>query len=113
MFMNEIKFIERLKLDVPVVEAYKKLRGLLKQYNFTESQVANSFNFPRDLLYARFNVEDEFNKLKVALKNYGFINHINETPTEVKNYIIDKLKEVDSEISLEGNTGYYGDRSAV
>lgn len=111
--MNEIKFIERLKLDVPVVEAYRKLRGLLKQYNFTESQAGKVFNIPTDLIRARENVMNEFNKLKSNLKNYGFINHINETPTEVKNYIIDKLKEVDSEISLEGNTGYYGDRSAV
>ena len=108
-----IKFIQQLKLDIRVVDEYRKLRGLLKTYNFTDSQVSNSFNYPRDLRYARFNVIDEINKMEAALKNYGFINHINETPTEVKNYIIDKLKEVDSEISLEGNTGYYGDRSAV
>ena len=111
--MNEIKFIERLKLDVPVVDAYRKLRGLLKQYNFTESQVSHSFKFPRDLMYARFNVIDEYEKLKVSLKNYGFIDNVNEIPREVKKYIEGKLKEVDSEISLEGNTGYYGDRSAV
>lgn len=113
MFMNEIKFIKQLKLDVPVVDAYRKLRGLLKQYNFTESQAGKAFNIPTDLILARENVMSEFIKLKKGLKNYGFIDDINETPREITMYLENKLKEVDSEISLEGNTGYYGDRYEI
>lgn len=113
MFMNEIKFIEQLKLDVPVVDAYRKLRGLLKQYNFTESQAGKAFNIPLDLILAREKVMSEYIKLKKSLKDYGFIDDINENPREITMYLENKLKEVDSEISLEGNTGYYGDRTEV
>ena len=113
MFMNEIKFIEQLKLDSPVVDAYRKLRGLLKQYNFTESQVGKAFNIPFDLILAREKVMSEYIKLKKSLKGYGFIDDINENPREITMYLENKLKEVDSEISLEGNTGYYGDRTEV
>ena len=108
-----IKFIQKLKLDIPVVDAYRKLRGLLKQYNFTESQAGKAFNIPLELISARENVMGEFNKLKKSLKGYGFIDDANQIPREITIYLENKLKEVDSEISLEGNTGYYGDRSEV
>ena len=114
MYMSPaIKFIQKLKLDIPVVDEYRKLRGLLKQYNFTESQTGKAFNIPLDLILAREKVMSEFIKLKKSLKGYGFIDDINENPREITMYLENKLKEVDSEISLEGNTGYYGDRSEV
>ena len=61
----------------------------------------------------KLNQHAEFIKLKKSLKGYGFIDDINETPREITKYLEDKLKKVDSEISLEGNTGYYGGRYEI
>lgn len=108
-----MKFIQKLNLDKPVIEDYKLMRTLLKKYNVTESQSQQMFAMPVELSIARHNIQSSYANLKENLRKYGFLGETNKVPVDVALYLEREFMKIDKEISLEGNTGYYGNRTEV
>ena len=48
-------------------------------------------------------------KLYGDLHKYGFSDHPERLPEDVSDYIQSRFKEINKEISLEDNTGFYGE----
>lgn len=105
-----LTFILHSNLDSDVIEGYRLMRSLLQKYNFTEEESEKVTYMPDELMSAHMKFRGKIKKLYSDLYRYGFSNHPEVLPNDVSEYIQNKFKEINKEISLENNTGFYGDK---
>lgn len=104
-----LKFIIRIKLDTELMEAYRIVRSLLKDHNFTEEEVKNVTYMPDELMRAHMKYRGKVDKLLGNLYRYGFIDSPETMPEDVNDYMKSRLIEIEQEYPLDGNTGFYGE----
>lgn len=105
-----LTFILHSNLDSEVIEGYRLMRSLLQKHNFTEEESEKVTYMPDELMSANMKFRGKITKLFGDLYKYGFSDHPERLPDEVSDYIQMKLKEIDKEYPLDGNTGFYGDK---
>ena len=104
-------FILQSNLDSDVIEGYRLMRSLLQKHNFTEEESEKVTYMPDELMSAHMKFRGKVQKLYSDLYRYGFSSHPEELPNDVSEHIQNKLKEINKEISLENNTGFYKDKN--
>lgn len=104
-----LTFILQSNLDSNVIEGYRLMRSLLQKHNFTEEESEKVTYMPDELMSAHMKFRGKIQKLYSDLHRYGFSDHRERLPEDVSEYIQNKFKEINKEISLEDNTGFYGE----
>ena len=105
-----LTFTLQSNLDSEVIEGYRLMRSLLQKHNFTEEESEKVTYMPDELMSAHMKFRGKVQKLYSDLYRYGFSSHPEELHDDVSEHIQNKLKEINKEISLENNTGFYGDK---
>jgi len=102
-----LKFITELKLDEKLFHYYTLMRYHFKKSNFTEKELEKVTYMPNEIMRAHIGFKNELEILKQNLHKYGFTDNQDHIPLEVEEYLTKRLKEINDEYSLEGNTGFY------
>lgn len=105
-----LTFIKLSNLDSEVIDAYRKTRMIAQKNNFTEEELKTVTRMPNEMHNIYMYFHGKIKKLYGDLHKYGFTNHPDQLPDDVQEYLMNKLEEINKEISMEGNTGYYGDK---
>jgi len=106
-----LTFILQSNLDSDVIEGYRLMRSLLQKHNFTEEETEKVTYMPNELMSVHMKFRGKIKKLYSDLYRYGFSSHPEELPNDVSEYIQNKFIEINKEISLENNTGFYKDKN--
>lgn len=107
-----LKFIIQTDLDSNLYVLYRKLRSLFLENGFTESEILRVTDAPDSIWSEHYKIQNEFSNIRNSLKKYGMIDDEN-LPSDVSEYLENKMKEIDDEISLDGNKGYYKSESGL
>ena len=95
-------FVNELQLTEDLEELYFKMRKIFQREGWTEEDLTSPRYFPQDLLKLHSKFTPKMLEIIQTIRDYGF----DVDKSEVHEYIIKKLSQIDDITPLKKSDGY-------